>query len=100
MLAHLRTIDNSPELRMEAMEVLCALATQLGRPYERFVPIVNRITTKHKICHARYDILVAKVVRGLTVSDDEMTIITAHMRSIRPRSRDLQLEADSTTIKK
>lgn len=39
-------------------------------------------------------------LQGLTVSDDEMTIITAHQRARRPRSRDHQLEADSTTIKK
>ncbi|XP_027228160.1 serine/threonine-protein kinase mTOR isoform X1 [Penaeus vannamei] len=96
----LRTLDTCPELRDQAMEVLCALATQLGRSYECFIPIVYRITTKHKIHHPRYDILVAKVVRGLTVSDDEMTIITAHQRARRPRSRDHQLEADSTTIKK
>ncbi|XP_071544223.1 serine/threonine-protein kinase mTOR [Panulirus ornatus] len=96
----LRTLDTSPDLRQQAMDVLCAVATQLGRSYECFIPIVHRITTRHKISHPRYDILVAKVVKGLTVSDDEMTIITAHQRTRRPRSRDHQLEADSTTIKK
>ncbi|XP_064091213.1 serine/threonine-protein kinase mTOR-like [Macrobrachium nipponense] len=95
----LRTIDTSTELRLDAMEVLCALATQLGRSYERFIPIVNRITVKHKIYHPRYDILVAKVVRGKTVSDGEMSIISTHMRPRRHGSRNHHSE-DSTTIKK
>ncbi|KAG7166823.1 Serine/threonine-protein kinase mTOR-like [Homarus americanus] len=96
----LQTLDTSPELRLKAMDVLCALATQLGRTYECFIPVVHRITTKHKINHPRYDILVAKVVRGLTISEDEMTILLAHQRSRWPKTRDDHLEADSATIKK
>ena len=59
----MRTLDTSPELRQQGMDVLCALATQLGRSYECFIPIVHRITTRHKMAHPRYDILVAKVVK-------------------------------------
>uniref|UniRef100_A0A0P4VNQ8 Serine/threonine-protein kinase TOR n=2 Tax=Scylla TaxID=6760 RepID=A0A0P4VNQ8_SCYOL len=96
----MRTLDTSPELRQQGMDVLCALATQLGRSYECFIPIVHRITTRHKLAHPRYDILVAKVVKGLTVSESELTVITAHQRGKRPHSRDHQLEAESITIKK
>lgn len=59
----MRTLDTSPELRPQGMDVLCALATQLGRSYECFIPVVHRITIRHKISHPRYDILVAKVVK-------------------------------------
>ncbi|KAK8751728.1 hypothetical protein OTU49_009992 [Cherax quadricarinatus] len=96
----LRTLDTSPELRQQAMDVLCSLATQLGRSYGCFIPVIHRITTKHRISHPRYEILVAKVVKGLTISEDEMTILTLHQHSRRPKSRDHQLEADSATIKK
>lgn len=40
------------------------------------------------------------ILQGLTVSEAEMTIITAHQRAKRPHTRDHQLEADSVTIKK
>ncbi|CAL4086221.1 unnamed protein product, partial [Meganyctiphanes norvegica] len=96
----LRTLDTTPELRTPGMEVLCAVATQLGRSYECFIPLVHRITTKHKIHHPRYDILVAKVVKGLTVTDDELNVITAHQRARRPKPHDHQLETDTATIKK
>lgn len=62
-LCQMRTLDTCPELRQQGMDVLCALATQLGRSYECFIPIVHRITIRHKITHPRYDILVAKVVK-------------------------------------
>ncbi|MCL4120666.1 UNVERIFIED_CONTAM: hypothetical protein GTU68_051307, partial [Idotea baltica] len=71
----LRTIETTPELRPTAMELLCSLATQLGRSYESFIPVVQRILNKHKIVNPRYDILVAKVVKGLTITEDEMLIV-------------------------
>lgn len=53
----------SPDLRPACMELLCSLATQLGRTYECFVPVIQRILNKHKIVNPKYDILVAKVVK-------------------------------------
>lgn len=53
----------SPDLRPVCMELLCSLATQLGRTYECFVPVIQRILNKHKIVNPKYDILVAKVVK-------------------------------------
>lgn len=75
----MRTLDTCPELRQQGMDVLCALATQLGRSYECFIPIVHRITIRHKITHPRYDILVAKVVKvrgacGVSKRDTEGTV--------------------------
>ncbi|XP_076064565.1 serine/threonine-protein kinase Tor isoform X2 [Oratosquilla oratoria] len=96
----LRTLDTCPELRYQAMDLLCALATQLGRSYECFVPGVHRITAKHKIHHPRYDILVAKVVKGLMVTEEEMSVITVHQRNRRPKSRDEHSDPDTTAIKK
>lgn len=63
VICQIRTLDTCPELRPQGMDVLCALATQLGRSYKCFIPIIHRITIRHKISHPRYDILVAKVVQ-------------------------------------
>lgn len=48
-----RTIDKNADLRDTAMDTLCSLVTQLGRKFCIFVPMVQKVVTKHKINHRR-----------------------------------------------
>jgi len=57
----LRTLDNSPELRKTAMDTLTSVAQQLQRRYLIFVPMVNRIRSKHRIQHQRYELLISRL---------------------------------------
>ncbi|XP_046989267.1 serine/threonine-protein kinase mTOR isoform X1 [Schistocerca americana] len=57
-----RTLDSSPELRATAMETLCSLVTQLGRKYQIFIPLVQKVIAKHKIYSQRYELLTCKIV--------------------------------------
>ncbi|KAJ8676220.1 hypothetical protein QAD02_012006 [Eretmocerus hayati] len=56
-----RTLDQCPELRGPACETLCALLVQLGPKFNIFLPLVQRIMTKHRIVHARFESLVDKI---------------------------------------
>ena len=58
-----RTLDACPELRLPAMETLASLIMQMGKKYEIFIPMVNKVIHKHRIQHQRYDILLCKIVR-------------------------------------
>ena len=58
-----RTIDTCPELRTAAMDTLSSLVIQLGRKYQIFIPMVNRVLQKHRINHQRYDVLMCRIVR-------------------------------------
>lgn len=57
-----RTLDSSPELRHTAMDTLCALVVQLGKKYQIFIPLVQKVLVKHKINHQRYETLSCKIV--------------------------------------
>jgi len=65
-----RTLDSCPELRSTAMETLCALVVQLGRKYQIFIPLVQKVITKHKINCQRYEILTCKIVTVSTVGNE------------------------------
>jgi len=39
-----RALNDKPELRPVAMEVLCAIVTQLGSKYSMFAPLVSKVT--------------------------------------------------------
>lgn len=65
-----RTLDTNPELRATAMDTLCSLVAQLGRKFIMFIPLVSRITTKHKISCARYEVLVSKIAAKSTLADE------------------------------
>lgn len=56
-----RTLDQCPELRDPASELLCALLIQLGPKFQIFLPLVQRIMTKHRIVHSRFESLVDKI---------------------------------------
>lgn len=58
-----RTLDMTPELQHTAMDTLCAMIMQLGQKFLIFIPMINKITTKHKIQHQRYNILMSKILK-------------------------------------
>lgn len=58
-----RTMDTSSELQNTAMDTLCALIIQLGQKFSIFVPMVNKVVTKHKIVHQRYSILMCRIIK-------------------------------------
>ncbi|XP_046427062.1 serine/threonine-protein kinase mTOR [Neodiprion fabricii] len=92
-----RTLDTYPELRMPAMETLCALLIQLRKKYQIFIPLVQKVMTKHKITHQRYDVLTDKIQSDSTVADGEDYLLT-RPRDSRRQYRDLSLTSSDTTI--
>lgn len=56
-----RTLDTNPELRETAMGTLTALVRQLGKKYNIFVPLVQKVMLKHKIHCVDYEKLVLQV---------------------------------------
>ncbi|KAI9303923.1 armadillo-type protein [Cunninghamella echinulata] len=52
------------EARNSAMDLLCALIFQLGTDYAKFIPVVNKVLTKHRITHTNYELLVGKLLKG------------------------------------
>jgi len=56
-----RTLENTPELRKTAMDTLTSVAQQLHRRYLIFTPMVNRVATRHRIQHQRYDQLINRL---------------------------------------
>ncbi|KAG8434781.1 hypothetical protein GDO86_012940 [Hymenochirus boettgeri] len=66
-----RTLDMSPELRQTAMDTLSSLVFQLGKKYQIFIPMVNKVLLKHRILHQRYEVLTCRILKGYTLSDEE-----------------------------
>ncbi|KMQ92782.1 serine threonine-protein kinase mtor [Lasius niger] len=58
-----------PELRNTAMDTLCAVVMQLGKKYQIFIVLVQKVMTKHKIVNSRYDVLVDKILTDTTTAD-------------------------------
>lgn len=56
--------SNNNELKMAAMDTLCALVFQLGSDYAIFIPLINKILQKYRISHQNYDMLVSKLLKG------------------------------------
>ncbi|XP_040182261.1 serine/threonine-protein kinase mTOR isoform X3 [Rana temporaria] len=66
-----RTLDSSPELRTAAMDTLSSLVFQLGKKYQIFIPMVNKVLVKHRILHQRYEVLTCRILKGYTLADEE-----------------------------
>ncbi|KAL4707892.1 hypothetical protein ACJJTC_010327 [Scirpophaga incertulas] len=66
-----RSIDVCPQLRPTAMETLCALIVQLGRKYNDFIPLVQKVITKHRIQHQAYEQLLPKLQTSQSFAVDE-----------------------------
>ncbi len=66
----IRTLSATPntELRLAVMETLCALVLQLGTDFEIFIPIINKVLRKTKISNAKYEGLIAKLLKGERVA--------------------------------
>ncbi|XP_043266889.1 serine/threonine-protein kinase mTOR isoform X2 [Venturia canescens] len=94
-----RTLDQCPELRNTAMDTLCALVIQLGKKYQIFIPLVQKIMSKHKITNSRYDVLVDKILTESTVADGDDYLLIRHRYS-RNKNRDLSLTSSDTTVMK
>lgn len=58
-----RTLDMTPDLHYTAMDTLCTLVMQLGQKFLIFIPMITKITTKHKIQHQRYNILMCRILK-------------------------------------
>ncbi|XP_077275474.1 serine/threonine-protein kinase Tor isoform X1 [Temnothorax americanus] len=95
-----RTLDQCPELRGTAMDTLCAVVMQLGKKYQIFIVLVQKVMTKHKIVNSRYDVLVDKILTDSTAADGE-DFLLMRMRHARNKNRELSLTpSETTTIKK
>ncbi|XP_060595349.1 serine/threonine-protein kinase mTOR-like [Ruditapes philippinarum] len=96
-----RTLDMTPELQSTAMDTLCALIMQLGQKFLIFIPMLTKITTKHKIQHQRYNILMCMILKGTTIAEEEDDPIL--MKYKRNRSKVVESEkkqSEQTVIKK
>lgn len=92
-----RCLDNCPELRPSAMQTLCAMVVQLGKKYVVFVPLVQRVITRHRITFVEYEKLLPKIQSNSIVClDDEFKA-----RQSKFKNRDVTLScSDTNTIKK
>ncbi|PVD35573.1 hypothetical protein C0Q70_02536 [Pomacea canaliculata] len=105
MIIHplVRVLDTSHSLQIACMDALTALAGQLGNKYNIFIPMVHKITVRHRIHHQRYQIQMTKLLQGTTIAEEEdIPVIYRHakMRRHAQREREQQSQADSTTIAK
>uniref|UniRef100_A0A674NNJ5 Serine/threonine-protein kinase TOR n=1 Tax=Takifugu rubripes TaxID=31033 RepID=A0A674NNJ5_TAKRU len=76
-----RTLDSTPELRSTSMDTLSSLVFQLGKKYQIFIPMVNKVMLKHRINHQRYDMLICRIVKGYTLAEEEEDTILQHRQS-------------------
>ncbi|KAJ7066549.1 phosphatidylinositol 3-kinase [Mycena amicta] len=60
------------ELRMAVLETLCSLVIQLGSDFAIFVPMVNQSLVRTKMSHPRYDSLIAKLLNGERLQEDNV----------------------------
>lgn len=66
-----RVLDTGePQLRLAALDTLCALVQQLGRDYIHFMGTVNKVINQHQIQHQNYDLLVSKLQKGEVLPQD------------------------------
>ncbi|XP_063386567.1 serine/threonine-protein kinase mTOR [Cydia fagiglandana] len=82
-----RSMDICAPLRPTAMDTLCALIVQLGRKYLDFIPLVQKIVTKHRIQHQNYELLMSKLQSNSSLSVDEF------LQSTRRKPRNNNQEA-------
>eukprot|EP00064_Thunnus_orientalis_P006429 superscaffoldBa00000667_g6447 len=78
-----RTLDSTPELRSTSMDTLSSLVFQLGKKYQIFIPMVNKVMLKHRINHQRYDILICRIVKGYTLAEEEEDPLIFQHRQLR-----------------
>lgn len=66
-----RVLDmGEPQLRLAALDTLCALIQQLGRDYLHFMGTVNKVINLHQIQHQNYELFVSKLQKGEVLPQD------------------------------
>ncbi|KAK6543250.1 phosphatidylinositol kinase- protein kinase tor1, variant 2 [Orbilia ellipsospora] len=66
-----RVLQNgSHELRLAALDTLCALVFQLGQDYAHFIPMINKYLVQTKTQHSNYELLVSKLLKGESLPQD------------------------------
>uniref|UniRef100_A0A8C5B3T0 Serine/threonine-protein kinase TOR n=1 Tax=Gadus morhua TaxID=8049 RepID=A0A8C5B3T0_GADMO len=83
-----RTLDTTPELRATSMDTLSSLVFQLGKKYQIFIPMVNKVMLKHRVNHQRYDILICRIVKGYTLAEEEENPLVFQHRHLRGNQGD------------
>lgn len=58
------------ELRVAALDTLCALVFQLGQDYAHFIPMINKCLVQTKTQHSNYELLVSKLLKGESLPQD------------------------------
>ncbi|CAF4879166.1 unnamed protein product [Pieris macdunnoughi] len=66
-----RSLDSCYALRTTAMDTLCALIVQLGRKYNDFIPLVQKVVVKHRIQHQNYENLLLNLQTTQSLALDE-----------------------------
>ncbi|MGH0162634.1 UNVERIFIED_CONTAM: hypothetical protein FKN15_004387 [Acipenser sinensis] len=84
-----RTLDGTPELRTTSMDTLSSLVLQLGKKYQIFIPMVNKVMQKHRISHQRYDVLICRIVKGYTLAEEEEDSLIYQHRQQRSNQGDM-----------
>ncbi|XP_050347704.1 serine/threonine-protein kinase mTOR [Nymphalis io] len=82
-----RSLDTCYTLRTTAMDTLCALIIQLGRKYNDFIPLVQKVIAKHRIQHQNYELLLSKLQSNSTLAVDDF------LQSTRRKPRNNNQEA-------
>ncbi|KAK3104575.1 hypothetical protein FSP39_005244 [Pinctada imbricata] len=96
-----RTIDTTPELQIVAMDTLCALVVQLGQKFFIFIPMVTKVTSKHKISHQRYTILMCRIKSSTIAEEEDDPILMKHRKNrVKPSVESGETQAETVIIKK
>ena len=59
-------------MRNETLQTLCELVYQLGSDYAIFIPMVNKALTRQNISDARYETLVARLMKNQPLQETDM----------------------------
>jgi len=62
--------NGNHELKMAALDTLCALVFQLGQDYVHYIAMVNKFLQTSKITHTNYELLISKLVKGEPLPQD------------------------------
>ena len=95
-----RTIDSNEEVKTEAFNILIAIIPQLGRSYELFIPMVNKVLEKHGLYNCDYNYLIFQLTENKQACDikhsKEVTFLQ-HALTVNERTSDSYCQRKSTT---
>lgn len=61
---------DEPELKVTAMDTLCAIVLQLGPDYAIFIPMINKVLLSQKVTHPLYESLIQKLLNREVLPTD------------------------------